>query len=181
MFLNTLTLVLSLAGAVTPLPTHKRATGDIDLYAYGTGISGLELWGGSDGKAYIATSDIGQANSSLLQLIWASPSADSSWQVTQGRNGTTTTLTDFYIVTTSDAFEDCGFQGSNETAPSGASMTGFMKYGSQIIWSSGDDYVSQFWAQETETDGLYKLKWNSAGVDRADSVPVTIKTAAPES
>lgn len=50
MLLNTLTLVLSLTGAVTSLPTTKRATGDIDLYAYGSGISGLELWAGSDGK-----------------------------------------------------------------------------------------------------------------------------------
>lgn len=57
----------------------------------------------------------------------ASPTADASWQVTQGRNGSNTSSADFYIVNTSDAYEDCGFQGSNQTAPSGASMTGFMK------------------------------------------------------
>lgn len=52
MFLKTLTFVLSLAATVTPLPTthEKRATGDIDLYAYGENISGLQVWGGSDGQ-----------------------------------------------------------------------------------------------------------------------------------
>lgn len=41
--------------------------------------------------------------------------------------------------------------------------------------------MSQFWAQTTETDGLYKLKWNAAGVDQESSVPVAIKTTAPAS
>lgn len=52
MLFNTLTLILSLAGAVAPFPTlhTKRADSDIDLYAYGTGISGLQLWGSADGK-----------------------------------------------------------------------------------------------------------------------------------
>lgn len=100
MFLNTLAIVLSLAAAVTPLPTTHvtRTTGDIDLYAYGEDISGLQLWSGSDGKyfslgfgldhlselvlmygivntgkAYVATSAVGQANSSLFELICESP------------------------------------------------------------------------------------------------------------
>lgn len=33
----------------------------------------------------------------------------------------------FYIVTNTDAFEDCGFKSQNETAPDGATMTGFMR------------------------------------------------------
>lgn len=48
MFSKTLTLVLSLASAVTPYPSAKRDD-SMDVYAYGTGISGLTVYGGSDG------------------------------------------------------------------------------------------------------------------------------------
>lgn len=50
MFLKTLTVLLSLAGAVTPYPSAKRADGEIKIYAYGTNISGLQLYGGNDGR-----------------------------------------------------------------------------------------------------------------------------------
>lgn len=52
MFLQTLTVLLSLVGAVTPYPSSaKRAdTTGLKLYAYGTGISGLEVYGGDDGE-----------------------------------------------------------------------------------------------------------------------------------
>lgn len=52
MFVHTLTVLLSLAGAVTPFPTTvKRAdVVETQLYAYGTGISGLQIYGGTDGK-----------------------------------------------------------------------------------------------------------------------------------
>ena len=84
----------------------------------------------------------------------------------------------FYIVTTSGAYEDCGFKNDNLTAPDGANLVGFMKckfheptrefrrldaaywqrwvlVGTQIIWSDSSDgsYTSQFWAESTETDG----------------------------
>lgn len=52
MFLNTLTVALSIAATVTSFPTTttRRTNGNIDLYAYGKDISGLQLWGGSDGE-----------------------------------------------------------------------------------------------------------------------------------
>lgn len=54
MLFQTLTVVLSLVGAVTPYPaagSEKRAdTTDLQLYAYGTGISGLQVYGGDDGE-----------------------------------------------------------------------------------------------------------------------------------
>lgn len=44
------------------------------------------------------------------------------------------------------------------------------------MWVNGSDYQSLFWAQETDTEGLYKLHWNADNANRDDSVPVTIKT-----
>lgn len=49
MFLKAVTVLLSLAGAVTAYPAEKRTDDAIKIYAYGTGISGLQVYGGSDG------------------------------------------------------------------------------------------------------------------------------------
>lgn len=53
MLANTVVALLSLAAGITALPssTTKRQTTDneIKLYAYGTGISGMEIYGGPDG------------------------------------------------------------------------------------------------------------------------------------
>lgn len=48
MLFKAFALVLSLVGAVTPYPGVKR-TDEIKIYAYGTGISGLQVYGGIDG------------------------------------------------------------------------------------------------------------------------------------
>lgn len=52
MFFKTLTLVLSLATAVTPRSV-KRDEGT-KLYAYGKGISGFEVYAGLNGKSQSA-------------------------------------------------------------------------------------------------------------------------------
>lgn len=50
MFFKTFTVLLALAGAVTPYPSNvKRADDEIKIYAYGSGISGLQVYGGTDG------------------------------------------------------------------------------------------------------------------------------------
>lgn len=53
MLFKTFAAVLALAGVVTPYPSAKRDevdTDDIKIYAYGSGISGLQVYGGSDGR-----------------------------------------------------------------------------------------------------------------------------------
>lgn len=56
MFLHTLTVLLSLAGAVTPYPSpanveREATTTGLKLYGYGSGISGLEVYySDDDGK-----------------------------------------------------------------------------------------------------------------------------------
>lgn len=51
MFCKTLTFVLSLATAVTAYPSSALAERDdsVNVYAYGSGISGLTVYAGSDG------------------------------------------------------------------------------------------------------------------------------------
>lgn len=98
---------------------------------------------------------------------------DAPWNVTLS-NGSAS----FYIVASEGAFDPTGFKRPNDTAPTGAMMKGFFKYGSQIMWANDSAYESKFWAQTTEVDGLYKLVWNSNNVEKEDSVPVTVKTVS---
>lgn len=52
MLFQTLTVLLSLVGAVISYPTssEERDTTKLKLYAYGTNISGMQVYGGDDGE-----------------------------------------------------------------------------------------------------------------------------------
>lgn len=103
---------------------------------------------------------------------------DAPWNVDVVTTAASSTAS-FYIVTSDASFDAAGFMPLNTSAPTGAAIKGFFKYGTQIMWSNGGTYESKFWAQKTAKEGQYKLAWNSANVDKEDSVPVTIKTVAP--
>lgn len=47
------------------------------------------------------------------------------------------------------------------------------------MWLSGNSYQSKFWAESTDTEGLYLLTWNVNNANMEERVPVTIKTIAP--
>lgn len=85
-----------------------------------------------------------------------------------------------YIIPTTDAFDQVGFVGSNETAPTGAVTTGLTFFGTSVAYAASDsDYQMSFWAQPTNTTGVWALMWNSSGAPEDDSVPVTLKSVAP--
>lgn len=61
MFFKTFTAVLALVGAVMSHPSAKRDeidTDDIKIYAYGSGISGLQVYGGTDGRHPLSLSHL---------------------------------------------------------------------------------------------------------------------------
>jgi hypothetical protein len=96
-------------------------------------------------------------------------------------NFSTTTEREFYIVNTSGAYEQAGFVEANSSLPSGAVKTGFMTYGAYIMYLDNNTMLSEFWAETTNTIGVWALKWNEDGSSRTDSVPVSLKTMAPTS
>lgn len=149
------------------------------------------------GKAYISTnasSDLDELTCKCWHLVngvfvdylcsWKSlqigpePSMDAPWNVTMSGKVSTPGSASFYIIPSDNAFDNAGFQRANETAPDGAAMKGFFKFGSQIMFYNNGSYESKFWAQSTKVDGLYTLNWNSNNVDKEDSVPVTIKISS---
>jgi hypothetical protein len=87
----------------------------------------------------------------------------------------TSAVSTFYIVPTDSAFESTGFV-TNSTAPTGAVTTGFGTFGNQLVYFDNSTLLSQFWAETTDTDGVWAVKWNSASTSQDDSTPVTLKT-----
>jgi hypothetical protein len=91
-----------------------------------------------------------------------------------------TTVGSLYIVPDSTTYASAGFVQSNSTTNvTGAVTSGFALFGGQVVFIDDSVYEAQFWAQTTDTDGVWSLKWNSDGSSQTDSTPVVIKTKAP--
>ncbi|KAL1889966.1 hypothetical protein Sste5346_008544 [Sporothrix stenoceras] len=171
---------------------RKRTTETVQLYAYGTNISGLPIYAGSDNLAYLATRD---AATNLTAITWTIDTTGvDAWTVTANSTSTSTNATSsltsgssFYIINSSDSsdsFVQAGFVSDASSAPTGATTTGFVTYGSYVMvvnetTADQQTYVSEFWATASGTDGLWTLMWNKAGTVQDNSVPVTLKTTAP--
>ncbi|GAM34490.1 hypothetical protein TCE0_015r02103 [Talaromyces pinophilus] len=166
-------LALPSFGLAAEMARVAKQTGIVQVYAYGTNISGLPIYAGEDGLAFISESSRG-----LATIDWHIDSTgERPWNVTG--NFSTTAEREFYIVTTSGAYEQVGFVEANSSLPSGAVKTGFMTYGAYIMYLDNSTMLSEFWAQATNTTGVWALKWNEDGLSRTDSVPVSLKTMAP--
>ncbi|KAF2175845.1 hypothetical protein K469DRAFT_679410 [Zopfia rhizophila CBS 207.26] len=178
MFFNTSTLLLPLlviGAAAIPQGERATTTSNVKIYAYGDGISGLPVYADPNGLAYISSS----ATSNLSDVSWTIATGGTApWNVTLASN-TTTTKSQFYVITTSGAYSPAGFVASNETAPSGAETIGFTLYGSDVMFISDSTYHAKFWAQDIGADSEWKLVWNVNGTGQSASVPVTLKTTAP--
>ena len=85
-----------------------------------------------------------------------------------------------YIVPSSSSFAQAGFISSNSSTPSGAVTTGFTFFGTDVAYApSSSSYEMQFWAQATNTTGVWALMWNQNGTLEDNSTPVTVKSIAP--
>lgn len=66
-----------------------------------------------------------------------------------------------------------------DTSSDAVVTSGFFFYGhvAMLLTSSGN-VESLFFAQDTDTDGLWKLMWNMTAAD-GSLVPLTLKNSAP--
>ncbi|KAH8895523.1 hypothetical protein GQ53DRAFT_792608 [Thozetella sp. PMI_491] len=177
MLLTTFTCLLSLAGGIHSAALGKRddTLEGVTIYAYGDNISGLPIYAGANGTAYIADS-----TADLIPLSWNITGGGSApWNVTANETSDFADLSQFYIVTSDNAYEPAGFVPPNGTIPDGAEVLGFATYGTFVMFLSGSNYLSQFWAQTSDTDGVWTLKWNQDGSSQDDSVAVTLKLTPP--
>lgn len=171
-FSNLLAAIPLIAGICSAKIHHIRAINAQDnatLFAYGTNISGLALaYGNTDGLAYIISAPTANFSSLTMDIT---NSGDVAWN---GTINNSTSVGSFYII--DSGFTQAGFVSSNATVAN-ASTIGFSMFGGQVVYvDSSGNYLSQFWAQTTSTDGVWSLLWNTDGTSQTDSVPVTIKT-----
>ncbi|KXT03249.1 hypothetical protein AC578_4789 [Pseudocercospora eumusae] len=85
--------------------------------------------------------------------------------------------TTFFINTSAGAFEAAGF-----VAPSNTTVTtsGFKVFGNQLVWITESGELEQlWWAEPTDVEGLWLLKWNVDAVTDTNAIPVNVKNVAP--
>ncbi|KAE8449617.1 hypothetical protein EG329_007947 [Mollisiaceae sp. DMI_Dod_QoI] len=179
MYLSKTFFVLHLLTALgSAVPHSKRTvTSGIQLYAYGTNISGLPLYyGNSDGLVYIANNP----PSTYSNLTWTVDSTGSlPWNATISNSSQVGT---FYIVNDNSTYASAGFNSQNSTTNvTGTTTSGFALFGGQVVFIDDSIYEAQFWAQTTVTADVWSLKWNAEGTSQENSTPVVIKKTAPAS
>ena len=128
------------------------------------------------------------SSTNKLKVSTIDPTSNTgAWSVAS--NGSVFTGTpSLYIVPTNGSFEQVGFYNSSNgtsSLPTGGVTTGFMLFGSSLSYVESDGTMEQqFWAQATDSDGIWKLMWNAGGEGGLTSdgfaiTPVNIKSTAP--
>jgi len=157
----------------------------VHLEAYPCSMLTVSFWSPDFGReltsclgvAYIGLTAPTNASIASNVTFSESGSDSSAWVIDSAPAATNITGLNFAIDPASDAFNSVQFANSNSSS---LTTSGFMFYGSLVFWvSSSDDWLSLFYATETEQDNLWTLKWNSNQTSDDGSIPVTLNTQAP--
>lgn len=74
-------------------------------------------------------------------------------------------------------FDAVGVAEFAATSEINGTVSGFALFATQLVYNNNFELELQFWAQSTDTDGIYALMWNSDGDLQDDSFPVTLKAS----
>ncbi|KAF7553392.1 hypothetical protein G7Z17_g3678 [Cylindrodendrum hubeiense] len=164
----------------------KASSSDpFQIYGYGTGIGGAQLFS-SGGSTYFG--DYQLANDSEAAPVVFTPS-NNVWLGSPNStvfDDTNTTLPDwsnytFSVPSSGSSSHDVSFISSSSDS-SNVITTGFTFYGTFIfVTGTSGNLESLFYALPTDTDGIYKLKWNTTGDDTDDKILLTLKKTPPSS
>ncbi|RYP34496.1 hypothetical protein DL767_004272 [Monosporascus sp. MG133] len=173
---------LVLGAAVNAATIHSRTDSreDIGLFAYGEGIGGLPVFY-NEGLAFIT--DLGTANTTdMVPVLFTFSDTTLIAQPNTTSNNSLSSLgfeSAVFAIPADDASSrQICFLG-NETS-NGATTSGFGFFG-QLVFLEGSDgsLQTQFYAQPTDTEGIWALAWDNA--DAEGAVPVAIRDTPPPS
>lgn len=103
---------------------------------------------------------------------WTASSNTSVWNTTSDPS--------LYIITTSGAFDQVGFEATNGTLPTGAVTTGFTWYGKAAAYqTTAGDLEMQFWALTTNESDVWSLMWNTDGAKQTGGFPIALRSNEP--
>lgn len=75
-------------------------------------------------------------------------------------------------------FNTVGVSPIADIAYRNGSVSGFAMFALQLVYNNNSTLESQFWAQSTDTDGVYSLMWNTEGELQNNSFPVILKSTS---
>ncbi|KAJ0120798.1 uncharacterized protein J7T55_015533 [Diaporthe amygdali] len=161
-------------------PAGKLGKRDIEynttLYAYGADSTAIPIaYSLSDGLLYITESpDDSSAN--LTSVTWDVPFvSDENWVVNATfPNGTA--LGSLYIRPDQD--NAVGVLPMTRASDVNGTVTGFARFAWQLVYNNNTLLESKFWAEPTDTDGIYALVWNSGGDAQDGSYDVVVEVIA---
>lgn len=125
------------------------------------------------GLAYISSAS--SLPSTLSSIAWdVTTDSTTTWNVSTSNS---TSVGNFFIDTST--YAPAGFTSTNTTLSTNTTTTGFSLFGGQVVFVVDSQYESQFWAQTTDTDGVWAVYWNANATAEDNSVPIVVKTLAP--
>ncbi|KAF9876782.1 hypothetical protein CkaCkLH20_05628 [Colletotrichum karsti] len=176
--------IAAAAPGLAPSSHVRRAdTNSFQVYAYGTGLGGLEMFT-AGGDAYFG--DYTQFNDSNAAPVIFTPQ-DGDDSVWIGAPNTTALATTpewsnvtFTVPGTSSSDHNVAFFDSNSTT-TGRQTSGFVFYGNFILVQNPDDssLESLWYATASDIDGIYNLKWNQTGDDTDGKILLNLRRTPP--
>ncbi|PWY85016.1 hypothetical protein BO70DRAFT_424331 [Aspergillus heteromorphus CBS 117.55] len=152
-------------------------TGAFSLYAWGVAASGLKFFY-SDGLAYAGDSSLWPYGSVTTDVDFHR--VDDVLVTTATTTGITLDSdTLFYIRPVDDEVLPVGYTGNGIATPDDAVTTGFLFYGSYLMWEESSGQLADvFRLKETNVTGVYQVYWDQSSLDLSGySFPSVLDTA----
>ncbi|KAK0638137.1 hypothetical protein DIS24_g10111 [Lasiodiplodia hormozganensis] len=167
-------IALSAAFSIPAGITKRKAETNATLVAYGTNTSSWPIaYGIDDGLLYI-TQTPDDTNNNLTPVSWDLPSITGENWIVNATFANGTKAGSLYIRPEED--NAVGVLPMTSITNINGTVTGFALFATQLVYNNNSQLEAQFWAEATNTTGIYSLVWNSDGVGSTeDSWPVVIK------
>lgn len=167
-----LLVLFSVPNVVATTVKQKRASNAAPLFAYGVGISGLQVHYGS-GLAYLGNPQPIAAET-VSGLILTSTS-DTTLAVSTTKS-TWESSNDPLLYINPNGFSQVGFAFPNSSDPHNCSTAGFAWYGANMGHWNGDSFELKFWAVETNLSGVWDLYWNPDSSRFTEGTAVSLRS-----
>ncbi|KAL1882950.1 hypothetical protein Daus18300_000588 [Diaporthe australafricana] len=155
-------------------PSRRDIEYNTTLYAYGSDSTAIPIaYSLSDGLLYI-TENPDDSSANLTSVTWDVPFvSDENWIVNATLpNGTA--LGSLYI----RPEQDNAVGVLPLTQASDGTVIGFARFAWQLVYNNNTLLDSKFWAEPTDSDGIYALVWSSGDDLQDGSYDVVVEVIA---
>ncbi|RYP66627.1 hypothetical protein DL771_007696 [Monosporascus sp. 5C6A] len=171
-------LLLGAAVNAATIPSRADPEQSFGLYAYGEGIGGLPVFY-NEGMAFVT--DFTTANTTDMVPVSFTFSDTTFTAQPNTTSNNSSSSPGFDVAVLSIPADDAPYRQVhflvNDTSD-GKITSGFGFFGAMVFLQGSDGSLqTQFYAESTDTEGIWALAWDDA--DAEGAVPVTIKDTPP--